>query len=41
MNGAMTKSPGRTVLTSEPVSSTMPTNSWPIRAPAVMSFSPR
>ncbi len=31
-NGAMTRSPLATVVTSEPVSSTTPMNSWPIRA---------
>ena len=30
-NGAMTKSPGSTVCTADPVASTIPTNSWPIR----------
>jgi hypothetical protein len=30
-NGAITKSPGFTVRTSAPTSSTMPTNSWPLR----------
>ena len=40
-NGTITKSPGRNEVTSEPTSSTTPTHSWPIVAPAVMSFSPR
>jgi hypothetical protein len=31
-NGAMTNSPGRTVVTSDPTSRTIPTNSCPIRA---------
>ena len=33
-NGATTRSPGLTVRTSAPTSSTMPMNSWPIRRPA-------
>src|SRR3954453_1280898 len=41
MNGAMTKSPARTVVTSGPTSSTTPTNSVPMRAPSVIGFSPR
>ena len=35
MNGAMTKSPGRRLRTSAPTSSTMPTNSWPMRVGSV------
>ena len=41
MNGAITKSPARTLLTSAPTSSTMPTNSWPIRAGSGTSLMPR
>ena len=41
MNGATTKSPGRTVVTSAPTSSTRPTNSWPIRAGSGTSLMPR
>ena len=40
MNGAMTRSPRRTVVTSAPVSSTTPMNSWPIE-PTGWSDSPR
>ena len=40
-NGAITKSPGRNEVTSEPTSSTTPIISWPIVSPGVMSFSPR
>ena len=40
-NGTMTKSPGLNEVTAEPTSSTMPTASWPMVSPALMSFSPR
>ena len=40
-NGAMTRSPGATVLTSEPASVTTPTNSWPIRRGNVVAACPR
>ena len=41
MNGATTKSPGRTLRTSAPTSSTIPTNSWPMRVGSVTSLIPR
>ncbi len=40
-NGMMTKSPAAKDRTSAPTSATMPTASWPMVEPAVISFSPR
>ena len=40
-NGAITKSPFRRPATSEPSSSTIPTNSWPIRRGSFVSVTPR
>ena len=41
MKGAMTKSPARRLRTSAPTSSTIPTNSCPMRVGSVTSLMPR